>query len=613
MKRGILRGIGPIGLVFVMNIAFSTAWAAGQVEGEAYSKRPHIRAIEPADAKNRQLEKTFKGYLDFIIELHLLYEGQPRFHLARDGELAYDIDWMIWNQLPSRSRGLEPRLINISTDSSQSRHLYTYMQQVGLVDADADKIPVLIDTGFDGTIPNAVNALLAPKKQKVLGHMITSSHPVIPSSRVASVPFFPRLGSEEKREEYLDAVSEQVEAIENLPHYTETAADYKRTKNGFEPWSAAIASDAHKEVALKNMASAKEFSQREESLERVKTLIKILKPLMQALKSSDPLKPSMVEDIYEATKELKFTMFWPDLREAMAGGNFQVHPDRWTELWKMIPRGLPKMYDLESEEIEKLERDERRLLKSTNKRSDPDEIFIETLLEHHRIMDNPAEEARRDELRAQVRAQVKSGEFPFKGQMLKVGKKLGEGVRAKVYELGEDYIIKVPHEGNDLRYLEVEAMVARYLEEHEKKYEIPVLSVLEEGESGSYLIKKKFPRERVADKIWNGSRESFNTSQHIRLIQMYEAGKRLAAETGVGLDLKIDNLAWIKNRWVLFDTGPRTSYGPYSMTLEVPDYDSFLKLWMVDEERHNSISIESVIQKIRAGDCESVLVNGKAS
>ncbi len=609
MKRGVLRGAVVLGLIFVMNI--SSVWAE-QKSGETYNARPHIRSIEPAEGKNRQLEKIFKGYLDFIIELYVLYPGQPRYHLARDGELAYDIDWMIWSQLHPSLRGPEPRLINISTDASQSRHLYSYMQQVGLVDADTDRLPVLIDTGFDGTIPNAVNALLEPKKQKVLGHMITSSHPVIPSSRVASVPFFPRLGSEEKREEYLDAVGEQVEAIEDLPHYTQTAADYVKTKHGFEPWSPEIASDADKEVALKNMAAAKEFAQREESLERVKTLIKVLKPLMTALKSEDPLKPSMVEDIYATTKELKYAMFWPDLREAMADKNFAVNPDRWVELWAHIPRGLPKMYDLEPDEIEKLEKDERRLQSSKNKKSLPDEIFIETLLEHHRNMDNPTEEARRDEMRAKVRAQVRSGEFPFKGKMLKVGKKLGEGVRAKVYELGDDYIIKVPHEGNDMRYLEVEAMVARYLEEHERKYDIPVLSVLEEGESGSYLIKKKFPIERVADKIWNGNRDSFNTSQHLRLIQMYEAGKRFAAETGVGLDLKTDNLAWIRNRWVLFDTGPRTSYGPYSMTLEVPDYDSFLKLWMVDEERHNSISIDSVINKIRQGDCESLLL-GEAS
>lgn len=610
--RGVLGVL--LSLTLALCIGLSSINAQANAEGEIYSVRPHIRTIQPSDKKGRALEKTFKGYLDFIIELHLIYDGQPRYHLARDGELAYDIDWIIWSELPPRLRGPEPRLINISRDSSQSVYLYDYIEQVGLVDAKPNQMPVLIDTGFDGTIPNAVNALLEKNNQKVLGHMITSSHEVIPSSRVASVPFFPRLGSEEKREEYLDAVEEQVESIENLPHYTETAVNYIKTKNGLEPISATIANQEDKELALQNMAYAKEFALREESRDRVKALIKTLKPLLTALKSEDPLKPTMVEDIFKTTKELRFSMFWSDLREAMAGGNFKVRPDRWVELWRLIPGGLPKMHDLEPEEIEKLERDERKLLRVQSSVTNSDEILIETLLAHHREKDNPQEEARRDKLRAQVRAQVKSGEFPFQGQMLKVGKKLGEGVRAKVYELGDDYIIKVPHEGNDLRYLEVEAMVARYLEDHEKQYDIPVLSVLEEGESGSYLIKKKFPKERVADQIWNGRTDSFNTSQHIRLIKLLEAGKRLAQQTGVGLDLKIDNLAWIKGRWILFDTGPRTSYGPYSMTLEVPDYDAFLKLWQIDEPRANQISIEHVIQQIREeSSCESKLKSRKAS
>lgn len=609
MKRGIWGSI----LLFTMNIGFNSAWGAN-IEGEAYSVRPHIRTIEPADNKNRQLEKIFKGYLDFIIELHLLNEGQPRYHLARDGELAYDIDWMIWSQLPARMRGPEPRLINISTMSSESPKLKNYMDEVGLVGFEADAVPILIDTGFDGTIPNAVNRILETRGEKVMGHMITSSHNVIPSSRVASVPFFPKLASEKKREEYLDAVEEQVTEIENLPHYTETAADYVKTKNGLEPWSQATASQADKDQALSNMAAAKEFSQRKESLERATALIKLLRPLMKALKAEDPLKPDMVEAIYEETKELKYKMFWPDLREAMAGKNFKVHPERWVELWKLVPGGLPKMHDLELDEVETLERDERLLLRSLDKKPVASELLIETILKHHEAMDNPEEEDRRDKMRAKVRAQVKSGEFPYQGKMLKVGEKIGEGVRAKVYELGSDYIIKVPHEGNDMRYLEVEAIVARYLEENEKKYEIPVLSVLEEGDSGSYLIKKKFPKERVAENIWNGTRESMSTSQHIRLIKLLEDSKRFASETGVGLDLKIDNLAWLKAHWVLFDTGPRTSYGPYSMTLEVPDYESYLRLWTVDEPRVNNISIEHMIKQIHSEQgCESLLKAKKAS
>jgi len=206
--------------------------------------------------------------------------------------------------------------------------------------------------------------------------------------------------------------------------------------------------------------------------------------------------------------------------------------------------------------------------------------------------------ALREDLRLKVRQQLQESG--------KIKDFIDEGVRAAVHDFEEGKIIKLPFEADDMRYIAVESLVQKYLEKHYDRYQIKTLPILIEGELGLYLIRKKLPKESLGRKISKGN---LSSKQIERLEFLFNNVRKFAAETGVGLDPKYDNVAWIQEDWVLFDVGPRTSYGPYAFSLDLPNFDTFYRLWKDDRPRENGLPIEEVIRKHREKpDCAAELL-----
>jgi hypothetical protein len=347
--------------------------------GEFYSVRPHITTIKATSQKinsaklnDISVERVLEGYVDFIIELYLLYPDCTRYHLARDGETAYDLDWLIWQHYRNSSTpvGESPELINISSNTFSDSNLKDYLKDKNVFNKNSKPglLPVIfVDTGLDGTIHDAITKLLSSKKLSIRSHFVTSANPQIPSSRIATRTFFKSSRiSESKKEDYLDAVDQFVYGVENFPHFTETSTSFEidPATRDLEAFSEPDQTLDEKKEALKLMDIVKSYGNRKSTLKRVQLILSSLTPFMQSLKGSKPLNEKEVQKAYEFTKEMKWLTFWPDLRESFAKGNFVGSSDRLSELWNLIPGGIPTLNDLEDDELEVVESKEDQIYKS---------------------------------------------------------------------------------------------------------------------------------------------------------------------------------------------------------------------------------------------------------
>ena len=160
---------------------------------------------------------------------------------------------------------------------------------------------------------------------------------------------------------------------------------------------------------------------------------------------------------------------------------------------------------------------------------------------------------------------------------------LGRGYGSIVYRV-DDRALKFPyntHPQGKAR-LFVEYTVSSYLRRNETIYHIKTDPILAYGENFSYLEKNLIPSEQIASNM-----EYLNPEQVSKLKILFENSKTLARKTGIGLDLKDANLAWIENNgswdWVLFDPGPRLSYRPYGFTKDLNSFEEYLRVWRLDD------------------------------
>jgi hypothetical protein len=182
-------------------------------------------------------------------------------------------------------------------------------------------------------------------------------------------------------------------------------------------------------------------------------------------------------------------------------------------------------------------------------------------------------------------------------EKVRIEKKIGEGYRADVYRINGGRALKVAHEAGDAFALEVESQINDHLDENFDKYQIRTIPILSKGDKGVYLEKPLLDKHQIASEILKKGRLS--KDQKAQLEALWENGKRYAEDTGIGLDLKASNLFWNGQEWVLFDTGPRTSYIPYGFTLDIPDFRTYQEIFNSDEppaEYQGRSSIEKVIK-----------------
>lgn len=153
---------------------------------------------------------------------------------------------------------------------------------------------------------------------------------------------------------------------------------------------------------------------------------------------------------------------------------------------------------------------------------------------------------------------------------------LGEGYSGEVILMKNGDVYKFPLEAQAGISLEVEYAVNRHLYNNFNHYEIKVDKIIERGENGLFLKKKLIEDDQMANVILKNSKLS--KIQLKQLKKFFKNAKKYARETGIGLDLKSENLQWDGTDWVLFDTGPRTSYLPYGFTLDIDSFNDYLRV-----------------------------------
>lgn len=169
-----------------------------------------------------------------------------------------------------------------------------------------------------------------------------------------------------------------------------------------------------------------------------------------------------------------------------------------------------------------------------------------------------------------------------------VEKVLGQGYRGQVVLTKSGRVIKHPKSAADSIALEIEAAVAADLARDFEKYGIRVGDIVSMGPNGSFLEKRLIPLEQLAPQVLKAQGGQLTQVQLQELRKLFEGAKRYSKEKGIGLDLKADNLFWDGNHWVLFDTGPRTSYLPHGFTGDVPSFEEYLRVWQLDEPVHGA-------------------------
>lgn len=581
--------------------------------GQFYDDRPHISQAKPGH-EQVATPANLNSILDFVLELRLLYAENSRFHLGRDGEAIYEVDWMIWRHV-DQEKTVAPSLINISRKSGGSPLLLQYLKE-----RNVPKAGMLADTGYEGSVVDAVNHVLeGAGLRKIPAHLISSVHPKSPSSRLSTQSYLengldPFALSRDRKEWYLDVVEGQIEDIEDAPHFTTTATEYKlnpRTKllDAYCPEDA-DATEQQRSLALQSQIAG--FMQPNgQAIARARLILNTLNPFFLHVKDGSVTQDE-IRAAFDFTIQHKMHFLWADIREAYAKGTFKAPATSLQLIWTTIPIHLPLLFDLEPEQEEYVLRKEKKRLAEggvtasfaetvpvqTQVQRSGELLLIEEIMAYHQKEKDPAMlEKRGAQLRA-IRKQVEAGEISIGGEVHTVSAMIDEGVRGEVFGLEDDQILKVPFEADDVRYIAVEIRVAEYLQEHFEKYQIKVLPVEASGTGGIYLTRERLSLDVLGQNVAKGD---LTPPQMAALEKLFLNTKRFAEDTGVGLDIKYDNLAWINGDWVLFDTGPRTSFGPYAFSLDIKDFKEFYALWKVDERRKNGITVEEFIARHRAG------------
>jgi len=574
----------------------ASLWAA-----DFYSARPHINDLRQSKESDWAIASTslLQAQLDFVIELRVLYPQRQRVYLGRDGESLYDMDWILWRESEDRDSQIEPKLINISRDSSGSAQLYDYLRATKV-----HPMSVLVDTGYEGSVIEAINQVLKAHHLKSLpAHLISSAHPKSPSSRVSNQAYFKgrwkrKLFGSDQKEKFLDFVDEQIEETEGLPHFTQTASELQ-----LNPDTGLIDAYSPEEIDPKERKKSVRLQHQimnflmgdNHQVDRLNTIQALLSPVLSGL-ASGRLDPKAVEVAHEGLLTQSFNLFWWDLREVFGKGGIDLNPAAMARLWELLPGGKPVLFDLEPDELKDfLKRETKQYQKAILR------PWIAEIMDFHQAQQKPEKVQSQTAILKKLRKEIRSGWITVNGEGLKIRKKLDEGVRAEVFDLGDGLILKVPFEADDMRYIVVEAMVAERLAAEASSYGIKTLPTIAVGEEGSFLIRRQLPAESLGQNV---SKSPLNTEQLSQLKNIFESTRRFAEDTGVGLDIKYDNLAWEDGGWILFDAGPRTTFGPYAFSLDIPDFETFYKLWKQDAPRKNGIKVSDFIQTwSRSRDC----------
>ncbi len=593
-----------------MTLALSPIQLIGAEGLEPYSSRPSIDAVEPAGSElNSKARKLLKGLVDFIIEMRAFYPNSTFYILARDGEPIFDLWQLLFPEDFGKKR---VKLINISRSSYASENFTEYLESTGLPnEARKGRHLVVLDSGYEGSIVNAINAYLKDDGVKLYAHLMSSAHPEIPSSRVSTRTF---LATAKRRDvadgDYVSEAAElAVEQLENIVHYTETASDYQKYRGGWQPTSVST-DEKTKIAALAFTAGVKRYALARERKAEVAQTEKLFARVIGMIQAPNALKKAEIEALTADLKEAELEDVWADLRESIGKGTLsQYNPSRVAELFYHLPAKLKALNDIDEEEglgaVEEREAEIAQLA-ATQK---SDSFWVADIIRLYRSGIEPQELRARGRLHKQFMDEFESFSRPVRGDAGTVGEKLGEGVRSDVYELGKARVIKVAYEAEDMTALEGEALVFEFLKDNAERYPIRLLPVLEKGEKGLFLIKSRVKKDSIGKYILRKNGK-LSAAQLHGLEKVYEVSRQLAEDTGISLDIKSDNLFWADGAWNILDLGPRTMSHPYFFTLERKSFQEYLEIWDSDSSSRSGVmDVEDYIRQSQR-ECEAAVIKG---
>lgn len=292
---------------------------AAQDEISHIYRRPDILSVTPQQHNDLSPEwpKLRRAHLEAVAQLLELYPDREIYFLARDSELLYDLAKVMTRGNSKASKRLH--LLNVSRLNMHSEHLPNYLFQEGISKTALKKGKkfLFVDTGFGGTIPNAIQRTLPWSDTSAFQtHLMASSNAEHPSTRVFLSALNPMAGSLPPGH-----LKGSVGAYEWLPHTHSRSNDFGVVDKKWVPISTLREDDdraAAPEKAIPFMEDIRHYGESSEAKKLFQDLrgtyrgiyrkiqagdrtglVGDLKGLLAQTPEIDPLAESRVRDIIE--------------------------------------------------------------------------------------------------------------------------------------------------------------------------------------------------------------------------------------------------------------------------------------------------------------------------
>jgi|GEM_PF-1178026 len=156
--------------------------AAGEVE--FFTARNSILEVKgKAHALGGNWGKIKEAQLEFLAQIIEMYPQHEVYFLARDAEFLYDLLALMLKDDPEKIKHFH--FINVSRLNVKSTRIKAYLEQEGMSEEFLQKgKALLVDTGFKGSISNAIEKLYSSESAKnIKTHLLCSETALYPSSR----------------------------------------------------------------------------------------------------------------------------------------------------------------------------------------------------------------------------------------------------------------------------------------------------------------------------------------------------------------------------------------------------------------------------------------------
>lgn len=293
-------------------------------------ERPKIESDQVVAKFHSDLDPRWPVYrramLEGALQFQAFYSNSDLYFLARDAEYMYDM----LRLMNPRSKTIH--LLNVSRLNMRDEAVGEYLKQEGidtesLMEANG-KEKVLIDTGFVGTIPNAIKKRFPHYAQrKIKTHLICSDTSVYPSSYTVMSVLEPRAWTH-----VASQLHDPIVDMEYLPHYQNRSNSFIKRGKRLVPQPQVDdrldGGGGNPEEALKYMEDLKAYIQSDEGKQFVENRKTFWEDLLTALRmSSKDFERAVEKEYAKAKTPLDFAFLHAALKDlgAFAYDTFNIN------------------------------------------------------------------------------------------------------------------------------------------------------------------------------------------------------------------------------------------------------------------------------------------------